>query len=249
MTAPQIFGLTISPLTAAGVVARVIDQPRTAAEGVGLVVTPNIQHVAELRRDAAFRHAYAGAALITCDGFPVHYYARWRGCPSPERVTGCDIARDLLAAPAALRGRPLFFVVDNATTADAVRAWGDRHGLNVAIRVPVFGFEKDANGCAALARDIAAHGTSILLMGVGAPKSEIFVDRHRYLLPPCWALCVGQAVKIALGAAPTTPSWAKKFNLEWFWRVLMEPRRLLRRYIFSVSGFLLAVIMDLKHSR
>lgn len=244
MTTPQVFGLTISPLTAEGVAAHVVGSPRHTGQGVGLVVTPNIQHVAELRRDEAFRHAYAGADIITCDGFPVHYYARSRGCPSPERVTGCDIATALMADPALLRDRPMFFVVDNQATADAVHSWGERHGLKVATHVPPLGFEKDADGCAALARQIAAYGTSILFMCVGAPRSEIFVDRYRDLLPPCWALCVGQAVKIVLGLAPKPPVWVKRLNLEWLWRILLEPRRLLRRYVFSVFGFLLAVAMD-----
>ena len=51
----------------------------------------------------------------------------------------------------------------------------------------------------ALAEAIREHATTVLIMAVGAPRSEIFVESYRAVLPPCWAFCVGQAVKIELG--------------------------------------------------
>ncbi len=245
MTAPCIFGFSVSPLTAREVASHLLTHPRDTAQGVGLVVTPNIQHVDLLRRDQAFRRAYDGAEIVTCDGFPVHYYARLRGCPSPERVTGCDIVSELLADPAALQGQRLFFVADHQTTEAAITAWATRHGLAVACHVPPVGFETDAARCRALAEAISAHGTTLLFMGVGAPKSEVFIQEHRDQLPPCWALCIGQAVKIALGLTTPPPDLWKRLNLEWAWRIVLEPRRMARRYGRSVLGFAAAVAADL----
>ncbi len=247
MTAPRIFGFCVSPLTAPEVARHLLAHPRAADAGVGLVVTPNIQHVTLLKHDPAFRQAYDSAAIVTCDGFPVHYYARLRGCPSPERVTGCDIVAALLADPAALKGQRLFFVADQEATVAAITAWADRHGLSAACHVPPLGFETDEAGCRALAAAISAHGTTLLFMGVGAPKSEVFVHRHRALLPPCWALCIGQAVKIALGLTRPPPGLWKRLNLEWAWRILLEPKRMLRRYLASALGFAAAVAADLWH--
>lgn len=248
-SAPGIFGFTVSPLTASQVAAHILSHPRRREDGVGLVVTPNIQHVALLRRDEAFRRAYAGAEIVTCDGFPVHYYARLRGCPSPERVTGCDIVAALLADTAALRGQRLFFVADQAETVRIIQAWAAAHGVAVACHVPPQGFETDADQCRALAQAIADHGTSLLFMGVGAPKSEVFVHDHRAALPPCWALCIGQAVKIALGLTKPPPGALKRLNLEWAWRILLEPKRMTGRYIRSGAGFLAAVVADLCRPR
>ncbi|PKU24425.1 WecB/TagA/CpsF family glycosyltransferase [Telmatospirillum siberiense] len=246
MTGPTIFGFSVSPMTAAQVVAHILTTPRNA--DVGLVVTPNIQHVALLRGDKAFREAYAAAEIVTCDGFPVHHYARLRHCPSPGRVTGCDIVATLMADPCTLAGQRLFFVVDQDDTARAITTWAAAGALDAATYVPPFGFEKDVDACRTLAATIAAHGTTLLFMGIGAPKSEIFVHRHRAHLPPCWALCVGQAVKMALGLTPPPPSAAKRLNLEWFWRILLEPRRMSRRYLHSTLGFLLAVAEDLRRA-
>jgi N-acetylglucosaminyldiphosphoundecaprenol N-acetyl-beta-D-mannosaminyltransferase len=244
----RIFGLRIAPWTASQVAAHVLEIPRSLQSGVGLVVTPNIQHVALLETDPAFRSAYRSAEITVCDGFPVHYYARARGCPSPGRVTGCDIVADIMAQGDALARHRLFFLLDHEETARALQAWAARHGLDrrVAALIPPFGFEHDPAFCRTMAENIRDHGTTLLFLGVGAPKSEVFVARHRELLPPCWALCTGQAVKLALGLAPRPPRLVQALNLEWLWRTALEPRRLGKRYAHSVPGFLRAILRDLR---
>ncbi|MDR3517276.1 MAG: WecB/TagA/CpsF family glycosyltransferase [Azospirillaceae bacterium] len=243
----RIFGLRVTSLTVGAIVDRVVGTQRSAADGVGLVVTANIQHIALLRSNAALRAACASAAITTCDGFPVHYYARLRRCVLPGRVTGRDAVAILLrraAFPAPVR---LFFVVDHERTAQAVRDWAGQRGLGdrVATAIPPFGFERDHTLCQDLARTIRQHRTTILIMGVGAPRSETFVHEQRSILPPCWALCIGQGVKIALGLNPTPPALLVALNLEWFWRLCLEPHRLGLRYVRSAAGFLLAVGRDI----
>lgn len=246
MTA-RIFGFRISPLTAPEIAAMVVDQP-LPGPNLGLIVTPNIQHVSVLNGNAAFREAYGRAAVIVCDGFPVYYYAKLRGCPSPGRVTGCDIAIDIMDRRSFPDRHRFFFVLDNDAAAAAVRRWAAERGLadHVATMVPEFGFDNDPVRSQALVTAIREHGTTILFMGLGAPKSEVFVDRHRDQLPACWALCVGQAVKMALGLTPTPPGLIKALNLEWLWRMILEPRRMLVRYVGSIIGFAGAIFRDLK---
>jgi N-acetylglucosaminyldiphosphoundecaprenol N-acetyl-beta-D-mannosaminyltransferase len=112
------------------------------------------------------------------------------------------------------------------------------------VAIPPFGFERDADYCAGLANTIRQFGTTILIMAVGAPRSEVFVDTHRALLPPCWAFCVGQAVKIELGLVRrASPRW-QALGLEWLWRVFQEPSRLMGRYLTATVGFARAVVAD-----
>jgi len=241
----RIFGLSISSLTAGQIADKVVDGPPPGG-GPGLIVTPNIQHVALLHGNPAFRRAYDDAAEIVCDGFPVHYYARLRGAPSPGRVTGCDIVMDIMRRRSFDARHRFFFVVDNEAAAAAIGAWAEERGVASQAAVPDFGFETDAARSGALVEAIRAHRTTILFMGLGAPKSEIFVDAHRDRLPACWALCVGQAVKMALGLTPTPPRVVKALNLEWAWRMILEPRRMIARYVTSAGGFLAAVGRDLR---
>ena len=223
----------------------ILSRRRAAREGVGLVVTPNIDHVAQLRHNPAFRHAYASAEIIFCDGFPVHYYALARG-HRINRVTGCELAKRLLDTPELLFFHRLFFVVDSEKTARAVNEWADASRLcdQVVTHVPPFGFEADETWSAKLSDEIRDHSTTVLVMAVGAPRSEIFVNQQRTSLPPCWAICVGQAVKTVFGIVQRAPVFVRRLHAEWLWRALQEPRRLVPRYMAASMGFVRGVFCD-----
>lgn len=239
------FGLQLSTQSAADIARAAISDRRDAGAGVALVVTPNIDHIAIIRRSAAMARAYRNAARIVCDGWPVQFYARICG-QRLQRVTGCEITALLMRMAPYPTWQRLFFVVDTEATAAAVRAWADRNGMTAACAtaIPPFGFEHDMHFCSTLAQSITSHGTTVLIMAVGAPRSEVFVDTHREILPACWAFCVGQAVKIELGMVKrASPAW-RNAGMEWLWRMLQEPSRLTRRYITASIGFGIAVLED-----
>ena len=237
------FGLTLSSDSARDIVQGAVHQPRTDADGVGLVVTPNIDHIATIRRSPALARAYRNAERIVCDGWPVQLYARYCGLRL-GRVTGCEIAELLMQSAPFPAWQRLYFVVDGENTKRAVAQWADRNGVQSAVDIPPFGFELDAAYCHALAQRITDHGTTVLIMAVGAPRSEVFVDAYRSQLPPCWAFCVGQAVKIALGLVRRAPVGIRRSGLEWAWRIAQEPARLTSRYARASFGFGLAVMED-----
>ena len=100
-----------------------------------------------------------------------------------------------------------------------------------------------------LAELIREHRTTLLIMAVGAPRSEVFVDSYRAVLPPCWAFCVGQAVKIELGLVRrASPLW-RSAGMEWLWRMIQEPSRLSKRYVSASIGFSVAVVEDQLQAR
>jgi N-acetylglucosaminyldiphosphoundecaprenol N-acetyl-beta-D-mannosaminyltransferase len=241
MSVREPFGLRLSRQSA-GDLARTAVAERPAS-GVTLVVTPNIDHIATIRRHKPLARAYRNAAHIVCDGWPVQLYARLCGLRL-ARVTGCEITSDLMRLAPYPAWHRFFFVVDSAVTERAVLDWAERTGTIVETAVPPFGFERDAAYCSTLARRIAAHDTSVLVMAVGAPRSEVFVDTHRAALPACWAFCVGQAVKIELGLVQRASRTWQASGLEWLWRVRQEPGRLAKRYVSASLGFGLAILED-----
>jgi N-acetylglucosaminyldiphosphoundecaprenol N-acetyl-beta-D-mannosaminyltransferase len=245
--APAIFGIVPTPLDARAVADLVLHRRRTQAEGVGSIVTPNIQHIALMRGDPEFAEAVRTADLRLCDGFPVYRYAAARGHRLPGRAAGREIVADIMADPAALAEHRVLALLDSEALADALRAWAASQGLGNRVRAVVApqGFLRDAAAQAALVAELRAFDTTIALLCLGAPTSELFVHRHRAALPPCWALCVGQSVKIVLGLVPTPPPAMVRLNLEWAWRIALEPRRMIGRYVPAASGFVRAVIRDL----
>ena len=124
LTPPKsIFGFVIYPGDAK-TIAPLFCSPRMPHDGVGLVVTPNLQHVVNLRHNIAFAQAYRDAVVIVCDGFPVYYYAAMRGI-SVQHVTGCDLLGVLMNS-AVTPDQRMFFVVDSDQTAQAANDWGDK---------------------------------------------------------------------------------------------------------------------------
>lgn len=248
---PAPFGLAFSSLGVSQAVEKILSTPPATGNGVRALVTANIQHVALMRRDAEFREAMLAAAMTTCDGFPVYRYALMRGCRVPARVTGREITAGIMQDPALAARHRLYFVVDGPETAAAIEHWAQRRGLagQTMIAIPSADFGSDTAYSRDLAQAIARARPTMLFLCVGAPRSELFIHRHRDVLPNCWALCVGQSVKLALGLVPQPPRLAEALNLEWLWRIFLEPRRLIGRYVAGAFGFAVAIAEDLARSR
>jgi N-acetylglucosaminyldiphosphoundecaprenol N-acetyl-beta-D-mannosaminyltransferase len=197
--------------------------------------------------DEEFLRAYRYAAIRTADGFLVHYYTLLRGDRVP-RVTGCAILAELMRNRD-LHEQRLFFVADSEATALGLQNWAARREIPAGqfeIEIPPYRFEHDRGYTDALVGRIREFAPTILIMGVGAPKSEKFAYAHRAGLPACWVLNVGEAVKIEAGVKKRAPVVVQRMNLEWFWRLAHEPRRLIGRYTWDMRRFLIAILQDLR---
>lgn len=245
---PKAFGLSLSTLDVPGAARHMIVRDARTGNPAKLFVTANIQHISLMRRDRAMRDVLENVDLLTCDGFPVAWYARLRGCRIPGRITGREVVDELLHRTDLDETYRLFFLVDSAETAQAVTAWAASQAAGPAVMVEVapMQFGADEDYCAKLALRITAFQTTLLFLGVGAPRSELFAAQYRAQLQDCWVLCIGQSIKISLGMVTVPPRIVVAMNIEWLWRIALEPRRLIRRYSEGIVGFGLAVIEDLR---
>jgi exopolysaccharide biosynthesis WecB/TagA/CpsF family protein len=218
------------------------DRPR-------LVVTPNLDHV-RLLRQAEFAAAYDGADIVCADGFPVALYAWLRGTAALHRVTGCAILHHLLRHQH-IRTKSVMAVVESAETMLAVQQWLTLRNLRQHWHVVVAPPRLGTDTCAQekLIDAIRCCAPDVLLMTLGAPTSEVFVHRHKQALPPCWVLCVGQALRVELGLVKRAPGVWRVAGLEWAWRALHEPWRLLPRYFKAAAWFPIAIAHDLRSGR
>lgn len=244
----RIFGFEFSTLNLSEVASEVASVPNSQAQGMQLVVTANVDHVINLRRSPLFRDAYRAASIRTIDGAPLMLYARLRGLRVPHRVTGADLLPIVLGKlqPGTHR---IFFVAASSATAEALQTKLRDSGFSeacVTTDVPPFGFEADPAYCDGLIKRIADHGTTHLILGVGAPKSEIFAYRNQHYLGGVKVLCVGAALGFYTGEASRAPKTFQVLGLEWTWRLAMEPKRLWRRYLVGALKFGAAVRDDLK---
>jgi N-acetylglucosaminyldiphosphoundecaprenol N-acetyl-beta-D-mannosaminyltransferase len=95
---------------------------------------------------------------------------------------------------------------------------------------PPLGFEADPVESANILERVAAAQPQVLVVGLGAPKQELWVHQHRAELSARVALCIGATIDFLAEEATRAPVWVRKIGLEWAFRVMHEPRRLAGRY-------------------
>lgn len=242
-----LFGARVTELSRPVVAGLMTSAPAPVGGGARLLVTMNLDHVVRLQTSAPFRAAYARAWMVTADGAPVHLYGRLKGLRI-SRVTGSDLLADLALRFDPARHRP-FFVVSGEGTETGLRALFAARGFAreaVGFRIPPFGFERDNHQSAELASAIVAHRATHLIFGLGAPKSEVWIDTHRAVLGDLYACCFGSGPDFLVGEAKRAPAIVQRLGLEWAWRVASDPRRLWRRYFLDSWAFLPAVVRDLR---
>lgn len=204
----------------------------------GLVFTPNVDHVVLAERHPEFREAYAAAALSLADGTPIVWAARLLGRPLPERVAGSDLVWPLAERAAAAGWRVYLLGAGPGVAAEAAARLRLRLGLQVVgADSPRIRLDGPDDSAAALERVREAR-PHLLLVGLGAPKQEIWLHRHRADLQGVVSLGVGAGLDFLAGRLPRAPRWMSQAGLEWLFRLGREPRRLWRRYLVDDPRFL-----------
>ncbi len=212
----------------------------------GFVVTPNVDHFMLLQKDPAFRAAYAQADYRLVDSQIVYLATRFLGKPVREKISGSDL---LPAFYEYHRDNPeIRIFLLGAMPGVAARA-AERINRKVGREIvvgqysPPFDFEKDPDECAAIVDRINASSATVLVVGVSAPKQEIWIARYRKQLRRIRIfMALGATIDFEAGQVRRAPAWISRSGLEWLFRLVQEPGRLWRRYLQRDMLFPLLVI-------
>ncbi len=237
--APRVLlaGVDLDRLTEQQVVAHVLEQ-LSLGHG-GWVATPNADICRAVSRDHALRALLNGASLAVPDGMPLLWAAQLKGDPLPERVTGASLIYSLSEA-AALHGRSVYLLGGEPGVADEA---GERlrhryPGLKVAgTDAPPRGFDGRQDGVEEVRAKVEAAAPDIVYVGLGFPKQEHLIANLRPSLPGAWFIACGAAIPFAAGALQRAPVWMQRNGLEWLFRLVSEPRRLVKRYLVDDLPF------------
>jgi N-acetylglucosaminyldiphosphoundecaprenol N-acetyl-beta-D-mannosaminyltransferase len=230
----RLFGVEIDPLRMDQAVRQILAWVHNREDRrCQFVVTPNVDHVVLLQHRADLRAAYRDAGLVLADGAPVVWSSHVLRQPLPERVAGSDLVPALFDA--ANLTEPLRVFLLGAGPGVAERAAANIHRRWPAVRVvgtcsPPPGFERDDAQNEAILSRIADAQADVLIVGLGAPKQELWVHRHQPRLAVKAALCVGATIDFLAGEKSRAPRWMRRAGLEWLFRAASEPRRLAGRY-------------------
>ena len=229
----SLFGLQFDAVRMPEAVAQVFAWVRERDGCCHYVVTPNVDHTVLFQQHAGLRAAYQDAGLVLADGMPVVLASRLLGRGLPERVAGSDLVPALLAAAETSGGLKIYLLGAGPGVAErAARNIVQRYPSVEVVGTysPPLGFEKDPVENAAIVARIAAAGADVLLVGLGAPKQELWVHAHFHELRVSTALCIGATIDFLAGETARAPRWMRSTGLEWLHRLASEPKRLVRRY-------------------
>lgn len=236
----DVVGIPISITTYEGVLDALDQRPPDSATVVSVC---NVHSVMTARRNHHLATAIRTSEIATPDGVPIVWGLRWTVQPDQSRVYGPELMRR------ALVDRPQWkhylFGSTSETLAKLVDAIADvaPDAQLVGSFSPPFRTMTDAEERAALdaIRDSSADAVWV---GLGMPKQELWMHRMRDELPGVALLGVGAAFDFLAGTKKQAPSWMQKAGLEWLFRLIQEPRRLWRRYVWNNPAY--AVLLALQ---
>ena len=195
------------------------------------VSAANVHVVMEACDNTQFTAALKKADLITPDGVPLVWALKMLGVKNATRVYGPDLTLSVCEAaenesvPIALYGSTPDIL------ADFVSFLNRRYpALNVACSIsPPFRRLSDEED-AQYVKQLNDSGARILFVGLGCPKQELWIADHLDKINMVM-LAVGVAFDFHAGATLQAPRWIMRLGLEWLFRLMVEPKRLWKRYV------------------
>lgn len=202
------------------------------------VVPGSIDFVMKARRDPAFARELRQADLVVADGKPIVWAASLLGDPIRQRVSGTDlvwscaqVAHQIGCTVALIGGK---FEITREAAERMQRRYPNAKLVPIETPFPL-GEQENAQ----LLDRIRSSGAAIVLAALGAPRQERWVQANLARSGANVGIGVGSAFDIISGRNPRAPEWMQTAGLEWFYRMLQEPKRLGRRYLIEDSPFLI----------
>lgn len=230
-------GIEFDRVVEADVVEHVLSE---LAEGRGgRIITPNVDILRRTTNDAEARHHVGSATVVVADGKPLIWASRMAGKPLPARVPGSDLIWSLSAALGDL-GRSVYLLGGEPGTAEmAASVLADRFPTLVVsgFDSPPFGFDTDPEELERVCRRATEAKPDLIFVGLGFPKQERLIQQLRTTLPTTWFMGCGAAIGFVAGVRQRAPGWMQRAGVEWLHRLLLEPRRLMRRYLLHDLPF------------
>jgi exopolysaccharide biosynthesis WecB/TagA/CpsF family protein len=211
----------------------------------GILFTLNPDHLYWLQRNPDFAAAYRNATLVSCDSKYVYWALGFLGRAIEQKSSGSDIVPAYWRHHANNPAVSIFLLGAKPGIAEMARERINRlAGREIVVGAlgPSFNFVNDEQETSEAIAMINASGATCLIVGLGAPKQEIWIDRHRSRMPDIKTyMGVGATIDYEAEAVRRAPHWMTRNGLEWIYRMATEPRRYWRRYTRTMEFFWLVL--------
>lgn len=208
------------------------------------VIVANVHLITEAQKNMRLKAAFDAASLAVTDGMPLVWLAK-KYHKDAERIVGVELMHALCK-----EGGNIFLLGGAEGVADALA-----EKLSAQYPVKIVGtacppFRAwSAEEEVLLVTKINIAQPDILFVAFGAPKQELWMQKHRADLNIPVMIGVGAAFDYTLGHIKRAPRWMQKAGLEWLYRLIQEPRRLFKRYAVSNTRFMWLVLCQYLNPR
>jgi N-acetylglucosaminyldiphosphoundecaprenol N-acetyl-beta-D-mannosaminyltransferase len=217
----------------------ILDKALTASS-THHVATANAQFYVLAESDFVFRDCLNRAEFVCADGFSMGFATQVLHGKKVDRLTGVDLVEEICKRGAGHGLRVFFFGGRSGSASALAEMMTARYpGLHVAgVACPPMGFEKSQLSLSAVLNQIRNAKPHVILVALGAPKQELFIDQYLRNLGVPVAIGVGGSFEILTGVTRRAPEFIQRAGCEWLYRLGQEPRRLWRRYVLGNPEFL-----------
>lgn len=237
----KLFGVEIDPTSMKETVEVIFSWAKQKKSECKFVITPNVDHIVQVQHNIALQAAYKQASLVVADGRPVVWAANFLGADIPETVPGSDLVPAIFDhAQGDNIEIKVFLLGAMPGVADRAKSLITKQWPIVKIvgtLSPDFGFDKNEAESKQICEIVNASGANFLVLGLGAPKQELWIHQYASQISVKVALCVGATIDFLAKEKPRAPVWMRKCGLEWLHRVASEPKRLAKRYTIDAIKF------------
>ena len=199
----------------------------------GHLVGINAAKVLQAREEKALAQIINSSSLVHADGVSVVWGARSLGIKIPERLAGIDIMNELISR-APTKNWSVYLLGAEQHVLDKVEKIFRNSGVDiVGSRNGYWKADQEES----IVKSIAERSPDLLFVAIPSPQKEYFVAQHLANLNCGLVVGVGGSFDVVAGETKRAPVFVQKIGMEWFYRLIQEPRRMFKRYAIGNTKF------------
>ena len=204
-------------------------------------VVVNVAKLVNMQNDIVLGNSIRECDIINIDGMGIVLGARFLGYNIPERVAGIDLFLKLISM-SAKNNYPIYLLgsKDEVVKNTASKLESLYPKINIAGYHHGYFWENEEE----IVEKIKASGAKLLFVAITSPKKENFINRWKEKLGVTFVMGVGGTFDVVSGKVKRAPLWMQKYGLEWFFRIIQEPRRMWKRYLVTNTLYLYLLIKE-----
>ena len=207
----------------------------------------NVAKIVNCQNDSDLRRSLDEADIIIPDGLPIVWLSKWLGNPLPERVSGIDLMIRLLER-ASRENYRIYFLGAEQNVIEKLIIFIRKEYPGVRIAGYRNGYFSDSQE-REIVEEIADSRADVLFVGMSSPKKEVFLRKWQQMIDVPVKHGVGGSFDVLAGQTKRAPLWMQKCGLEWFYRLIQEPRRMWKRYLVTNSKFMVLSLREIFRTR